>query len=92
MTKNDIVRQVSANSGLNLRRSQEAVETIFSQMASAMGRHEEVVLRGVGTWAVRHKRERMGKNPQTGEDAIVSARTVVQFKASEKWKKEVNDA
>ena len=90
-TKNDIIRQVSANSGLNLRRSQEAVEAIFREMASAMGRHENVLIRGLGEWSVRHKRERIGKNPRTGEDAIVSARSVLLFKASEKWKREVND-
>lgn len=93
-TKADLIDNVYHKmrlDGLTREGAQKAVETIFCEMASALGRHEKVVMRGLGEFSVRHKRERIGKNPKTGEDAVVSARHVVRFKPSEKWKKEMND-
>jgi nucleoid DNA-binding protein len=77
--------------GLTRKGAQKAVETIFHEMRSALGRHEKVIIRGLGEFSVVHKNERIGKNPQTCEDAVVTARDVVRFKVSEKWKREVND-
>ena len=92
MTKHDLAVKVSSKSGLSIRRSKKAVDAILNEMRSAIGKGEGLVIRGLGEWKTRDKRPRLGRNPKTGEDVIISARKVVLFKASNKLKGEVNDA
>ena len=67
-----------------LSRSQisNLVDAVFEEMALAFLRDEPVKLRGFGTFKTRKKRQRIGRNPKTGVDAIITPRKVITFHAS----------
>ena len=90
MTKADIVNKVSRATGLTLPQSLKAVDGVFATITSAMAEGHRVHFRKFGSFSSRKKAERLGRNPKTGEDATISARTVPVFKASKKLKKEVD--
>ena len=92
MQKIDIARKVSQSTGLSIVKSGDAVDVIFKEMKKALANHEEVVIRKLGVFTVRHKRERPGRNPQNGDYALIPAKSVVSFKAGTTLKREVSDA
>lgn len=82
MTKADLVRIVFERVGLPKVESQRIVETIFETIKHTLSEGESVKISGFGTFNVRKKRERRGRNPQTGDDLQITARKVVIFKPS----------
>jgi len=64
----------------------EIVEATIEEICRALETGEMVKLRGFGTFTVRSKRPRVGRNPKTGEEIPISARRVVTFHASQKLK------
>ena len=58
------------------------VDVVFEEIALAFLRDEPVKLRGFGTFKIRKKRQRIGRNPKTGVDAIITPRKVITFHAS----------
>ncbi len=91
MTKLDIVTLVSEDTGLSKVKSEEAVETIFNAIKSSLANGDPVVLRRLGSFDVREKNARIGRNPKTGEEAEISARNVVRFKPGKYFKLVLND-
>lgn len=90
LTKADIASALSEKIGVNRYRSKELVELFFSVIKGALADNEEVKLSGFGTFKVRKKRERPGRNPRTGEPYKIGARRVVTFRASNKLKSQVS--
>lgn len=90
MTKSDIVNRVSDEVGLQKPEAEQAVETIISLIKDALGQGESVILRRFGSFQVRQKNARIGRNPKTGEEAEISARKVVRFKSGKYFKTAVN--
>jgi len=82
MTKADLVRIIFEKVGLPKVESQKIIETIFETMKQTLSEGESVKISGYGTFNVKKKRERRGRNPQTGEDLQITARKVVIFKPS----------
>jgi integration host factor subunit alpha len=82
MTKADLVRVIFEKVGLPKVESQKIIETIFETMKQTLSEGESVKISGFGTFNVKKKRERRGRNPQTGEDLQITARKVVIFKPS----------
>lgn len=82
MTKADLVRIVFERVGLPKVESQRIVETIFETIKHTLSEGESVKISGFGTFNVRKKSERRGRNPQTGDDLQITARKVVIFKPS----------
>ncbi|KMP10851.1 DNA-binding protein [Candidatus Nitromaritima sp. SCGC AAA799-C22] len=91
MTKQDIINQVCNRADLSRAKAEEAVETVIDLIKDALGQGEAVILRRFGTFQVRSKSKRMGRNPKTGEEAEISARKVVRFKSGKHFKQAVND-
>ncbi len=91
MTKNDIINRISEEAGLQKPEAEEAVETILALIKNTLGDDESVILRRFGSFQVRQKSSRIGRNPKTGEEAEISARKVVRFKAGKYFKSAVND-
>ena len=91
MTKQDIINQVCDNADLPRSKAEEAVETVIGLIKNALGEGEAVILRRFGTFQVRAKSKRIGRNPKTGEEAEISARKVVRFKSGKHFKQAVND-
>ena len=90
MTKADKVHRVSRETGLTLPQSLKAVDSMLATITSAMAEGHRVHFRKFGSFSSRKKSERLGRNPQTGEDVTIPARTVPVFKASKQLKKEVD--
>ena len=66
------------------------VESFFEIIKDELGKGNPVNISGFGKWVVKSKRERNGRNPQTGEDLTIAARKVVSFKPSGKLKDKLN--
>ena len=92
MTKLDIINLVTGDTGLSKIKTEEAVNTIFDTVRESLARGETVILRRFGSFSAREKNARMGRNPRTGQEATISARRVVSFKAGGHFKDAVNGA
>jgi len=75
--------------GLNKREAKELVELFFEEIRQALEHNEQVKLSGFGNFDLRDKRQRPGRNPKTGEEIPISARTVVTFRPGQKLKERV---
>jgi len=90
MTKAEIVEQIYEKVGFSRRESSDIVETMLEIMKESLAEGEKIKISGFGNFAVRFKRERMGRNPHTGQEIKISARKVITFKASQILKTAVN--
>jgi nucleoid DNA-binding protein len=70
--------------------AEDVVDTILDEIKNALQQGDSVILRRFGTFDVRAKRPRMGRNPKTGEQATIAARRVVRFKSGNQFKAAVN--
>ena len=86
LTKAELAERLVDTIGLNQREAKAMVEVFFETIVKALERGEEVKLAGFGSFLLHDKKERPGRNPKTGEKALVSARRVVKFRASPKLK------
>jgi integration host factor subunit alpha len=83
MTKTDLVQVLySRVGGLSLKESAELVDLVFETMKEALGQGKKLKVSGFGNFVLRDKRQRLGRNPQTGQPTDISARRVLTFKAS----------
>lgn len=86
LTKADLIQLVVDSVGLNKREAAEMVEAFFQEISSALEAGDDVKLSGFGGFHLRMKPERPGRNPKTGEGALIAARRVVTFHPSQKLK------
>ncbi len=89
--KNVIVKEIANVLDVSDKKALNIVETVFEEVKQGIARDENVTLRGFGSFHAIQKKERIGRNPKTGEDAVISARRVTTFKASKKFKAKVNN-
>ena len=82
MKKADIVEQVYMTMGLPKKECVEIVDLTFEIIKETLERSENVKITGFGTFLVRHKKARRGRNPQTGEELKISPMKVLTFKTS----------
>lgn len=90
MTKADIVNAVFKKVGGTRYQAVEAVETVFETIRQVLERGEKLKISGFGSFTPRDKKTRVGRNPKTGEAIEISARRVVNFKASPVLKEIMN--
>ena len=91
MTKQDIINHVSSQANLSRAKAEEAVETVIRLIKESLSDGETVILRRFGSFQVKDKNKRVGRNPKTGEEAEITARKVVRFKSGKHFKQTVND-
>lgn len=90
MTKAELIDKVAASvDGMSKAEAAKAFDTIFETIASALKHDGKFTIQGFGTFEVKHLKERMGRNPRTGEAMKVEASTSVKFKPSETLKTSV---
>jgi integration host factor subunit alpha len=82
LTKSHIVDSIQNQLGLSKNQSVRAVESIIEIIKNTLENGEDVLITGFGKFCVKEKRDRRGRNPQTGEDLMLGARRVVSFKCS----------
>jgi len=92
MTKADIVETVYEKVGLSKRESVQMVDMIFAIIKDKLENGENVKLSGFGSFTVRDKKSRRGRNPQTGEEITISARRVLSFKPSNVLRMHINES
>ncbi len=91
MTKADIVEQVYDNlDGFSKKESADIVEMVFESIKETLETGEKIKISGFGNFVVRQKKERTGRNPQTGEEIRIAPRKVLTFKPSQVLKNAIN--
>jgi integration host factor subunit alpha len=90
MTKADIVEKVYQKIGFSKKEASELVELVFASLKDVLVRGDKVKISGFGNFVVREKNERVGRNPQTGEQIKISARRVLTFRPSQVLKAMLN--
>ena len=91
ITKLELVNHLNEKLGLNKVESKELVEAFFDEIKKSLINSEEVKISGFGNFKILNKKERPGRNPKTGEPAIISARRVITFKAGQKLRKKMSN-
>lgn len=81
MNKSDLAELVSKKTETK-KAGAELVDEIFSAMQETLKKGEKVQISGFGTFSVKQRKARVGRNPKTGEPAEIPAKNVVRFKAS----------
>ena len=89
MTKADIVNFVVDKVGLPRNEAQSIVETVFDSIKQTLIAGESIKISGFGTFNVRKKNARIGRNPKTKEEVEITPRKVVTFKSSDQLKEAV---
>src|ERR1700722_14730422 len=91
MTKAEIVQALySKVGGFSRKESAELVDLVFEMMKETLGRGEKIKVSGFGNFVLRDKRQRPGRNPQTGQPINITERRVLTFKASQILKQALN--
>ena len=86
LTRADLAETVNRKMGLSRAESLDLVEQILATMCAAMADGENVKISGFGSFILRDKRERIGRNPKTGVEVPITPRRVMTFRASQKLK------
>jgi integration host factor subunit alpha len=92
ITRADLSEAVYQEVGLSRNDSAALVETILDQIVEALGRGESVKISSFGSFSVRQKGRRIGRNPKTGEEVPILPRKVLVFRASHVLKNRINRA
>ncbi len=90
LTKEDITNEIRRKIGFGRKKSRELVDSVLACLTDTLVKGEDVKIKGFGKFKVRSKKQRPGRNPNTGEKLIISKRRVVTFKASYSLKDDMN--
>ncbi|OAV22278.1 DNA-binding protein HU-beta [Moraxella catarrhalis] len=90
MNKSELVDSIAQSTGLTKEQAAKAVNAFTESVQGALQRGDDVVLVGFGTFSVKERAARMGRNPKTGEAIQIAASKVPSFKAGKVLKESVN--
>lgn len=91
-TRADLTDAVYRSLGVSRNESSHFVERILEEICASLERGESVKISSFGTFSVRDKKMRMGRNPKTGEEVPITPRRVITFRASHVLKDHINNA
>ncbi|CRK84739.1 HU family DNA-binding protein [Neobacillus massiliamazoniensis] len=89
MNKTELVKAVSTQAELKQQDAANAVDAIFETISKTLAKKEKIQLIGFGTFEVRERSARKGRNPQTGEEIDIAASKVPAFKPGKELKEAV---
>ncbi len=92
VTRADLSEAVYQEVGLSRNESADLVESVLNEISDALVRGEMVKLSSFGSFSVRQKGERIGRNPKTGEEVPILPRRVLVFRASHVLKSRINES
>ncbi len=92
VTRADLSEAVYQEVGLSRNESADLVETVLNEISNALVRGEMVKISSFGSFAVRQKGERIGRNPKTGQEVPILPRRVLVFRASHVLKDRINES
>ncbi len=90
MNKRELTDAVASNAGLGKAEAARAVDAVLGAISDALGQGDSVSLVGFGTFSVKHRAARQGRNPRTGETIQITATSVPGFKAGRALRDSVN--
>ena len=90
LTKKDLVNLVYMQIGFSKQIAENLIEEFFTLITSNLKSEKKIKISNFGTFSVRKKKSRIGRNPKTKKEALISERNVVLFKASKEFKKYIN--
>mgnify|MGYP001448225916 CR=1 FL=1 len=90
LTKKDLVNLVYMQIGFSKHISENLIEDFFSLISENLKKEKKLKISKFGTFSIREKKERIGRNPKTKEKKNISKRNVVLFKPSKEFKKFIN--
>jgi integration host factor subunit alpha len=90
LTRADLSEAVFRAVGLSRNESSQMVEDMLEEICAALSRGEQVKLSSFGTFSVRHKSQRTGRNPKTGKEVPIAPRRVLVFRPSHVLKSKIN--
>lgn len=91
MTKLEVATMLREKTGISQKQAMEAVELFLDSIKSSLKDGDKVSLVGFGTFFLKTKDERNGRNPRTGEKIRIPAKSVVAFKPGKEFRQLVND-
>lgn len=91
MNKSELIDQIAAAADINKSDAGRALDAVVDSITDALKRGDQVSLVGFGTFAVKHRAAREGRNPQTGATIQIKASNVPGFKAGKALKDAVNE-
>lgn len=90
MTKAELVEAVYEKIGFSKKEAADIVELVFDTIKETLENGQKIKISGFGNFVVRHKRPRIGRNPQTGQEIEITERKVLTFKPSQILKMALN--
>ena len=90
LTKKDLVNLVYMQLGFSKQISENLIEDFLSTIVDCIKNEKKLKLSKFGTFSIRQKKSRMGRNPKTKESKVISSRDVVLFKPSKEFKEFIN--
>jgi integration host factor subunit alpha len=89
LTRADLAETINRKMGFSRAESLEMVEAILAKMSDALAKGENVKISGFGSFVLRDKNERIGRNPKTGVEVPITPRRVMTFRASQLLKERI---
>ncbi len=90
LTRKELAQEINDKLGISQRSAGELVDLVFSTLKQTLLNEESVKIVQFGTFTVRKKAPRMGRNPRTGESMEIAKRSMVSFKASKSLRQKIN--
>jgi len=90
LTKKDLVNLVYMQIGFSKQISENLIDEFFSLIILNLEKEKKIKISKFGTFSIRSKKQRLGRNPKTKEEKIISERNVVLFKPSKEFKEFIN--
>ena len=90
MTKADIAERIQSQIGFTKKDSQDILESVLSLIKTTLETGEDVKISGFGKFEVKQKKDRRGRNPQTGDTILIDARRILSFRPSTLLKSAIN--
>jgi integration host factor subunit alpha len=90
LTRADLSNMVYKQIGLSLQECNSLVDSVIDEVCTSLEQGDSVKLSSFGTFSLRRKKQRMGRNPKTGVEVPITSRTVLSFNASNLLKAKVN--
>lgn len=90
ITRADVAEAVYEEIGLSRKDSNDILDMILDEIVQELSKGNDVKLSSFGTFSLRNKKERSGRNPKTGVEAVISSRRVISFKPSQTMRKIIN--
>ena len=91
LTKKDLINQIYMQLGFSKLVSENLVNDFFSTLILNLKKEKKIKISGFGTFTIRRKNSRFGRNPKTREPKVISSRNVVLFKPSKEFKEFINN-